>query len=236
MDKARCDNCGTIYSVDQLAPIHDLWDRIDPSTPRALTPAGECPDSHCGALCYVAPFWACQECGSTDVQETAWIWINTGENTGGDGPFDHCWCDQCEMNTGDGEIKDIARTAFELCPADETRIPGAELVAEAALSSQPYKEGPGRRYPHPPPPAGELHIHVCVHDWIDQGGGQRQCRKCDTTERQMPDIVLSEGPDCGHGACSQHYIDTGDTHCIALPESDEYAGAGHNPPGQGGDS
>jgi hypothetical protein len=51
--KAKCDNCGTVYDDDELDSIGDLFERVAPGD---IMPAGECPDEHCGALCYA--FWA----------------------------------------------------------------------------------------------------------------------------------------------------------------------------------
>ena len=57
--------------------------------------------------------WACQECGCTDVQEPAWIEMNTGELTGDEAPTDRHYCPQC----GDGEAE-VDQTADEPKPFD----------------------------------------------------------------------------------------------------------------------
>ena len=54
----------------------------------------------------VVVWWACPECGCTDVQDQVWIDVNTDE------PHDSCdrymWCPQCAQGDGetlaDGEI------------------------------------------------------------------------------------------------------------------------------------
>jgi len=45
--KHRCDNCGVEWDLEDLQPIKDLHQRVDPG---GVMPSGECPD--CGALCY----------------------------------------------------------------------------------------------------------------------------------------------------------------------------------------
>lgn len=42
--------------------------------------------------------WVCPECGSEDVQESAWLEVNTGKviSAGLDGPRDRFWCEGCE--------------------------------------------------------------------------------------------------------------------------------------------
>ena len=65
-------------------------------------------------------FWACQECGCTDVHETSWVYMNTGENTGDQGPLDECYCPQCE------EHVDVEQNATALRPYDAGRDLDAE--------------------------------------------------------------------------------------------------------------
>jgi len=48
-DTARCDNCGPVWALDALDPVHDVWSRVEPG---GVIPAGDCPDPDCGALCY----------------------------------------------------------------------------------------------------------------------------------------------------------------------------------------
>ena len=47
MDKHICDNCGGLYAADEINPVKDLEQRIEPG---GVVPSGECPK--CGALCY----------------------------------------------------------------------------------------------------------------------------------------------------------------------------------------
>jgi hypothetical protein len=46
MPRYECGNCGQQWTYDQLQPIVDLWERIEPG---GEVPIGECPE--CGALC-----------------------------------------------------------------------------------------------------------------------------------------------------------------------------------------
>lgn len=55
--------------------------------------------------------WACADCGCTDVHQTAWIEVNTGLNTGEEGPLDAYFCPQCEANGDEGINAVIAQTA-----------------------------------------------------------------------------------------------------------------------------
>ena len=68
--------------------------------------------------------WACDKCGCTDVQETAWIHMNTGENTGDEGPLNRHWCPQCG-DGGDGEVG-VSQLASEPQPYDPDREPPAD--------------------------------------------------------------------------------------------------------------
>jgi len=45
--KYRCDNCESLWNLDDLHEIKDYWMRVDEDGPE---PDGECPD--CGCLCY----------------------------------------------------------------------------------------------------------------------------------------------------------------------------------------
>lgn len=42
-----CNNCGNYWEEEELRPIKDLEQRIEPG---GTVPSGECPE--CGALCY----------------------------------------------------------------------------------------------------------------------------------------------------------------------------------------
>lgn len=70
--QARCDNCGQVYKVVDLAGIRDPGQRMGAGNE---VPAGECPASDCGALCYLlkkegkepmANFDACPACGNLE--------------------------------------------------------------------------------------------------------------------------------------------------------------------------
>lgn len=52
--------------------------------------------------------WACRECGSTNVQGTAWIELNTGILTGGDSPLDELWCPGCSTEVRFRDLEDIS--------------------------------------------------------------------------------------------------------------------------------
>lgn len=42
--------------------------------------------------------WACEECGCTDVEGTAWVKLNGEEFADGDPPTDQVWCPNCEID------------------------------------------------------------------------------------------------------------------------------------------
>lgn len=46
-EASECDNCGLRFLNEELRPVKDLHERVEPGCPM---PAGECPD--CGALAY----------------------------------------------------------------------------------------------------------------------------------------------------------------------------------------
>lgn len=48
------------------------------------------------ALAPPETYEACERCGCTDVQESAWRMVNTGEVLDGEGPLDGCYCPRCE--------------------------------------------------------------------------------------------------------------------------------------------
>lgn len=48
-DTIRCEECGSTWAAENLAPIHDYWSRVDPG---GVVPIGQCPNTECGALCY----------------------------------------------------------------------------------------------------------------------------------------------------------------------------------------
>jgi hypothetical protein len=47
----RCNNCGQVWVAQDLAPIHDDWERVAPGD---VVPLGACPNPDCQALCYPA--------------------------------------------------------------------------------------------------------------------------------------------------------------------------------------
>jgi hypothetical protein len=89
-------------------------------------------------------YFACQECGCTDVQMTAWLDVNSDIANQDEPPTDQSFCPQCEQ---------------------------------------------------------------------DQGDGSSQKRRFDEVEKRQP--FSRQGPECGHSACSQNYIDTGQRACVA---------------------
>jgi hypothetical protein len=60
--------------------------------------------------------WACDYCGCTDVEESAWISMNTGKCTGDEGPTDQNWCPECGSRT-EGEVS-VSQEATEPQPYD----------------------------------------------------------------------------------------------------------------------
>ncbi len=46
-DLNRCNNCGKLWTTDQLERIDDFWDRVNAGE---IMPSGQCPD--CGCLCH----------------------------------------------------------------------------------------------------------------------------------------------------------------------------------------
>src|SRR6266571_1361190 len=46
-DHDACANCGAVWTVEQLAPYHDFWSRVQPGE---IIPQGDC--AGCGAFCY----------------------------------------------------------------------------------------------------------------------------------------------------------------------------------------
>jgi len=45
--------------------------------------------------------YVCEECGSTDIQCVAWVYVNTNviADTYGDGDVQDLWCDKCDAHT-----------------------------------------------------------------------------------------------------------------------------------------
>ena len=50
--------------------------------------------------------YVCPECGCADIEGTAWIYLNTGGETGGDPPTDDYWCPACMEHYGRVAILD----------------------------------------------------------------------------------------------------------------------------------
>jgi hypothetical protein len=48
-ERGRCQDCGKVWSNEQLRPIRDIFQRVDPGEPM---PSGECPerDAFCQLL------------------------------------------------------------------------------------------------------------------------------------------------------------------------------------------
>jgi len=43
--------------------------------------------------------WKCEECGSYDLQVTAWVSMNEGKVLDQEPPMDDIWCPECECET-----------------------------------------------------------------------------------------------------------------------------------------
>lgn len=52
--------------------------------------------------------YACPECGCEDIEGTAWIHLNSGNETGGEPPDDDYFCPDCELREGDGHVRNVA--------------------------------------------------------------------------------------------------------------------------------
>lgn len=48
--------------------------------------------------------YACPECGCEDIEGTAWIHLNSGEDSGSEPPGDEYFCPACDLRTGDGHV------------------------------------------------------------------------------------------------------------------------------------
>ena len=40
--------------------------------------------------------WVCPDCGSDEVEMTAWVHVNSNEICEGEGPGEQYWCPRCE--------------------------------------------------------------------------------------------------------------------------------------------
>lgn len=76
--------------------------------------------------------YLCPQCGSPEVEETAWVRVNTGEITssGGDGPRDTFWCINCEE-----EIERLHEVESKLSHADA--LGNAAACAKAGVVHEP---------------------------------------------------------------------------------------------------
>lgn len=45
--------------------------------------------------------WVCEKCGSTDIQQVMWVYVNTDKvvDMYGDGDVQDMWCDKCQDHT-----------------------------------------------------------------------------------------------------------------------------------------
>ena len=65
-------------------------------------------------FCISAPesYYACPDCGCTDVEATAWYYINANTMTNDEGPLDQVFCPECSINGIEGLMKwhDLVQT------------------------------------------------------------------------------------------------------------------------------
>jgi len=47
-------------------------------------------------MSFYCTIWHCQECGSPDLEISAWININTNEIVDSEGPLSTAWCPSCQ--------------------------------------------------------------------------------------------------------------------------------------------
>ena len=59
----------------------------------------------------------CVECGSKDLEVSAWIHLNSGQRTEGDGPLESCYCPKCQEFTK--AIKESDEQRPETDPTDD---------------------------------------------------------------------------------------------------------------------
>lgn len=67
----------------------------------------------------------CDACGCDECQFTAWVTANTGEDPGGDGPTDQCYCPDCEIDYA----ALITRSEYEAAQAVEKSVELAQAGA-----------------------------------------------------------------------------------------------------------
>lgn len=154
-----------------------------------MGPAGETTDGK-------PLYWACPECGCTDVQGTAWYEINQGLMTADEGPLDDYWCPGCSdhyrslervshrKQVGSPLTDEAWRAlAYQQWESEDEQIGGLD-DAEAQVSIPALKPGET--------------AYAWVQAWVR---------------------VEAESPECGHSACRQHWIDSGSPECVAEEEA-----------------
>lgn len=105
-----CDSC--FYKIDPRARI--LLRFTDPAD-------AECAGDH--------HLYLCPDCGSPEIQGTAWVTLSTDELLGNDPPTDDYWCPQCEDKTHDGDKAEACSTLDGLtCDAHDH-----ETIGDCAL-------------------------------------------------------------------------------------------------------
>ena len=67
-------------------------------------------------------WYACADCGCTDVEVSAWVNVNTSIDTGDDGPTDQTYCPQCGFwgFEGIGKWRHLVEVRAE-CPFSQER-------------------------------------------------------------------------------------------------------------------
>jgi hypothetical protein len=82
-------------------------------------------------------YYACPECGCTDIQCTAWVDVNAERIHNGDAPFDDkLWCPQCADKGYEGTFKSgfVEKTDTEKPLVCSTDVDGAASGAEQTTS------------------------------------------------------------------------------------------------------
>lgn len=83
-DEARAELvCGCVLSRDEYQRVS--WRQC--ADHAAANPKPETPGE-----------WRCPSCGSSEVEGTAWVVLNTDKATGDEPPSDDCWCPRCETH------------------------------------------------------------------------------------------------------------------------------------------
>jgi hypothetical protein len=55
-------------------------------------------------------YYCCPECGCTDIQQSAWVYVNTNTPTDDEGPTDGFFCPICEIEEGEGHTNRLEET------------------------------------------------------------------------------------------------------------------------------